>query len=142
MNIVKKSDEGRVTSWLPLTRHPKLSRTNGRVEEEVILPLTHVAGDTPNSSNVTSAGRIPKTRVLRGLDPKHIGKMADRWLEHARLHKGNVGRHYDTVRIRCKLKRDHIIELEDVIDKRMKGKGDPCLQDRLAEGHITDRREM
>ena len=65
-------------SWLPLTRHPKLSRASIWVKEEVILPLTYDAGGTPNPNIITLAGRILEPRVLRdGLVPEHVSKMTN-----------------------------------------------------------------
>lgn len=108
--------------------HPNLSRASRWVNEEIILPLTNVDRGTPNPNGVTSTSCVQEPRMLcEGLDPKYIGKMANRRLEPVCLYECDVECHYYTVRVWGELERDHVEELEYLVNKWMKRKGDPCL---------------
>ena len=132
-----------MTSWPPLTHHPKLPGASRWVKEEVILPLTHIARETRNPNSVTSTNRIPEPHMLHdGLYPEHISKMANRLLELAHLRKRNIKSYYNTVGVRGELEWNHIEKLKNFVDEGVTGKGDPYLQDRLAEGHVIDMRKI
>ena len=98
--------------------YPKFPRTRKRVKEEIVLPLTNIARQSPNLSSVTATSQVPKPHVLcNGFNPENIGKMPNRWLDPTCLWKRNEEYHNHAVRVWGELEWDDAKELKDLIGK-------------------------
>ena len=58
------------------------------------------------------------------------------------LQENDVKHHDKVMGVWGKLKRDNVKVIKDMDNERMKREEDPCLQNRLAKGHIATRRKV